>query len=65
VWFRRKPFRLVCPYCGGVFFWVNAGLTRRRNKLPFITSMTGELRCADCGLVTSYDDFVWQHRGWL
>jgi hypothetical protein len=65
VWFRRKPFRLLCPYCGSAFFLVNAGLMRHRDKLPFITSMNPGLECADCGLVTDYQDFVEQHRGWL
>lgn len=63
--FRRKPFRFQCPYCGSTFFLVEASLMRRRDRLPFITAMTGTLKCADCGLVTSYDDFVAQHRGWL
>lgn len=64
-WFRRKPFRLLCPFCGSPFFIVNAGLVRHRNKLPLITSMKEGLECADCGLVTAYQDFVDQHRGWL
>lgn len=61
----RKPFRLLCPFCGNSFFWVRAGLVRHRNSPPLITSMKGGLECADCGLVTDYDDFVKQHRGWL
>lgn len=63
--FRRKPFRLLCPYCGSPFFWVNAGLVRYRNKLPVITSMASVLTCAQCGLATPYDDFVGMHRRWL
>jgi hypothetical protein len=65
VWPRRKPFRFLCPYCGGIFFRIEAGLVRKRNKLPAITSMNGLLSCASCGLGTGYDDFVRQHRGWL
>jgi hypothetical protein len=66
VWFRRKPFRLQCPFCGSPFFWVRAGLARRKNRLPFITSLYGAgLECADCGFVTDWEDFVKQHRGWL
>jgi hypothetical protein len=65
-WFRRKSFRLLCPFCGSPFFWVNAGLVRHRNRLPFITALNGAgLECADCGLVTDWEDFVKQHRGWL
>jgi hypothetical protein len=63
--FRRKPFRLLCPFCGSMSFWVDAGLMRYRNKLPFITFMGQGLECTDCGLVTAYQDFVDQHRGWL
>ena len=63
---RRQPFRLLCPFCGSPFFWVCVGLVRYKNKLPSITSMNGAgLECADCGLVTDYQDFVDQHRGWL
>lgn len=62
---RRPPFRLRCPFCGGIFFKIEAGLMRRRNRLPFITSMNGMLTCAECGLGTAYHDFVRQHRGWL
>lgn len=65
MWFRRKPFRFLCPYCGNPFFWVYAGMVRRRNRMPALTSLRGDLRCTDCGLVTCYDDFAKQHRGWL
>lgn len=65
MWPRRKPFRFQCPFCGGTFFWVHVGLVRLPDKMPTITSMTGGLECSDCGLVTDYDDFVRQHRGWL
>jgi hypothetical protein len=63
---RRKPFRFYCPYCGCIFFWARVGLVRRQfDRPPSITSIRGDLQCADCGLVTDYDDFVKQHRGWL
>jgi hypothetical protein len=65
VWLRRKPFRLRCPFCGSTCFIINAGLMRHRNRLPFITSLHESLECADCGLVTDYQCFVEQHRGWL
>jgi hypothetical protein len=66
VLFRRQPFRLRCPYCGSTTFWVKGGLVRHRNRLPFLTSLwEGGPQCADCGLVTAYQDFVDQHRGWL
>lgn len=62
---RREPFRLLCPFCGSPFFRVTTGLVRYPDKLPLITSMQEDLKCADCGLVTDYRDFVKQHRGWL
>lgn len=62
---RRKPHRLLCPFCGCRFFWVRASLARHKNRLPFVTGMEEGLECADCGLVTDYHDFVKQHRGWL
>jgi transcription elongation factor Elf1 len=62
---RRKPFRFQCPFCGNVFFWAHAGLVRERyDTFPVITSLRGDLKCTDCGLVTEYDDFVKLHRGW-
>lgn len=66
MWFRRrKPFRFQCPFCGNVFFLVYVGLVRRRfDAPPDITSIRGDLKCAGCGLVTDYEDFVYMHRGW-
>lgn len=61
----RKPFRLLCPFCGSPCFQVDACFVRYRNRLPTVTSMSAGLKCADCGLVTDYHDFVKQHRGWL
>lgn len=65
MWPRRKPFRLLCPYCGSCFFWVNASLVRKRyNRLPVITSLRCDMTCAQCGFVSDFDDFVKKHRGW-
>lgn len=64
--FRRKRWRFSCPYCGGIFFRLSsASLQRRKDRLPEITSMTCDLTCTQCGLMTGYDDFVRMHRGWL
>jgi hypothetical protein len=66
VWrLRRRPFRFLCPFCGGAFFWVKVALVRRPNSVPVITALRGDLECGECGLVTGYDDFVKQQRGWL
>jgi hypothetical protein len=66
VWFRRRrTFRFQCPFCGNVYFLVNVGLVRKRfDAPPVITSIRGDLKCAGCGLVTDYDDFVKLHRRW-
>lgn len=66
MWFRRRrPFRFFCPFCGNVFFQARVGLVRTGyDAPPVITSIGGTLKCAGCGLVTDYDDFVKMHRGW-
>jgi hypothetical protein len=63
--FYRRPFQFLCPFCGCQFFWINAGLTRLPDRLPRVRLMKADLECTECGLVTDYDDFVKQHRGWL
>jgi hypothetical protein len=47
-----------------LFTLSSVSLTRRKNRLPRITSMTCDLTCTSCGLMTGYDDFVRIHRGW-
>lgn len=65
-WFRRKPFRLLCPYCGSCFFWARVSLARKGyDRPPAITSLRYDLTCDDCGFVADYQDFIDQHRGWL
>lgn len=61
---RREPFRFSCPGCGGIFVTIHVSMERRRNRLPALRSMRGDITCDQCGLVTDADDWVREHRGW-
>lgn len=62
-WLRRPAVRLLCPGCGSPFLWVQAGLTRKRNRLPVITALHGGLLCASCDREISYGEFLTPSKG--
>jgi hypothetical protein len=59
----RPAVRLLCPGCGSPFLWAQVGLTRKRNRLPVITAIHGELRCANCSREIGYSEFLVRKEG--
>jgi hypothetical protein len=55
-WPRAMQF--LCPRCGSPFLWAQVGLTRKRNRMPKITSIHGLLICASCDQEIGYSDFL-------
>lgn len=61
---RPRPFRWRCPACGGIFATIHVSMTRRRNRLPMLMSIRGDILCDYCGLTDSEENYVRRHRGW-
>lgn len=61
---RREPFRWFCPVCGGIFAAIHVSMDRRRNRLPRLRSIRGDITCDSCGAVDSELNFVARSRGW-
>jgi hypothetical protein len=54
----RRAQRLLCPVCSSPFLWAQVGLTRKRNHVPVITSIHGQLICAACNEPIDYFQFL-------
>lgn len=64
---RRKPYHFRCPYCGGPFFTIHeVSMVGRRNRLPLLESMRGDIHCTGtgCGRMIPFEWFVNDRRGW-